>query len=112
MSGALDLSRASQRPALTRALGEYEASPALWLQWSARHALLQDPTRARRVPILLSVGSDDIWAGVNRQTSAELRARCIPHLFFERPGGHTWEHWVTVLPRHLAFHARLLNARP
>lgn len=113
LSGALDLAVASQRPALTRALGAYESCPDLWQRWSARHVLARDPTLSRRLPLLLTVGSEDIWAKVNRQVSAELRAHCVPHQFHEEPGGHTWEHWATVLPRHLAFHARLLvSAHP
>jgi S-formylglutathione hydrolase FrmB len=113
LSGALDLTLARQRPALTRALGAYERDPDLWQRWSARRVLTRDPTLARRLPLLLTVGSGDIWAKVNRQVSAELQAHCVPHLFYEEPGGHTWTHWAAVLPRHLEFHARLLvSVRP
>jgi S-formylglutathione hydrolase FrmB len=110
LSGALDLEVARSRPALQRALGEYEADAALWQRWSARHVLQRQRESARALPLLLSVGASDLWAQSNRAFSAELHALQISHTFRELPGGHDWQHWQSVLPEHIAFHARVLNA--
>ena len=110
LSGALDLEQARNRPPLQRALGAYDDDPALWQRWSARHVLQRQRDTARCIPLLLTVGSSDLWAQSNRVFSAELQALNIGHTFRELPGGHDWQHWVRLLPEHLAFHAQVLNA--
>jgi S-formylglutathione hydrolase FrmB len=109
LSGALDLEWARHRPALQRALGEYDDDPALWQRWSARHVLQHQRDTAHTFPLLLTVGASDLWAESNRVFSAELHALQIAHTFRELPGGHDWQHWVSLLPEHIAFHARALS---
>lgn len=112
LSGALDLELARTRPALQNALGPYDDDPALWQRWSARHVLQRQRDTAQTFPLLLTVGATDLWADSNRQFSTELHALQVPHTFRELPGGHDWQHWVSLLPEHIAFHARVLNALP
>jgi hypothetical protein len=112
LSGALDLEVAHDRPALERALGPYRDDPALWQRWSARHVLQKHTDSAHTFPLLLTVGANDLWAGANRSVSAELQALSVEHTFHESHGGHEWQHWLNVLPEHIAFHARVLNASP
>jgi putative tributyrin esterase len=109
LSGALDLEWARNRPALQRALGAYDDDPALWQRWSARHVLQRQRDTAHTFPLLLTVGASDLWAESNRVFSAELQALQIPHTFRELPGGHDWQHWVSLLPEHIAFHAHALH---
>jgi S-formylglutathione hydrolase len=109
LSGALDLEVARSRPALRRALGDYDADPALWQRWSARHVLQRQRETARALPLLLTVGASDLWAESNRVFSAELHALQISHTFRELAGGHDWQHWLRVLPEHIAFHGRVLS---
>jgi S-formylglutathione hydrolase FrmB len=112
LSGALDLAIASNRAALVRALGAYDESPTTWQRWSARHLLPTHVETARQLPLLLTVGSNDLWAETNRRVSAELQALAIEHTFRESPGGHDWNHWVAQLPEHITFHAHHLHATP
>lgn len=109
LSGALDLERARSRPALQRALGAYDDDPALWQRWSARHVLQRQRQTAHSFPLLLTVGASDLWAESHRELSVELQALQVAHTFRELPGGHDWQHWVRLLPEHIAFHARVLN---
>jgi S-formylglutathione hydrolase FrmB len=110
LSGALDLQRAKQRPALQRALGHYEDDPQLWQRFSARHVLARQAAVAQRLPVLLSVGTSDIWAEPNRAFAAELNALGCSCELHESSGGHDWKYWVAQLPEHIAFHARVLTA--
>ncbi len=109
MSGVLDLTAASDRPALVRALGRYADNPKLWQSRSARHIVARDPDAARRLPMLITVGNADRWAPANRAFARELDALGVDHVFQESAGGHDWAYWVSELPRHLAWHASVLN---
>ena len=111
MSGVLDLTQARNRPALVRALGTYALDPAAWEARSATHLVAHRPRAAHGLPMLISVGSDDRWAPVNRDFAAQLTALRIPHEFHESDGGHDWTYWVSELPRHVAWHAQLLKLR-
>jgi S-formylglutathione hydrolase FrmB len=110
LSGALDLEVARRRPALELALGPYAENPAPWRHWSAQHVLAQHAAAARQLPLLLTVGASDLWAQSNRVFSAELDRLAVAHTFRESAGGHDWTHWLEVLPEHIVFHARVLNA--
>jgi S-formylglutathione hydrolase FrmB len=109
MSGVLDLTAASDRTALKRALGPYAANRERWELRSARHLVLRDVAAASRLPMLITTGSSDRWAPVNRAFATELTALAVPHLYREQPGGHDWRYWTSVLPEHVAFHADVLN---
>ncbi|HZH03963.1 MAG TPA: DUF459 domain-containing protein, partial [Myxococcaceae bacterium] len=109
MSGAVDLTEAKTRGALVERLGPYEKNPQLWETYSATHLVKALPELVRRVPILLTVGNEDGWAPANRTLSQELSQIGGVHLFKETPGGHTWDHWLRVLPEHVAWHARQLH---
>jgi enterochelin esterase-like enzyme len=111
MSGVLDLTQARTRPALIRALGPYTTNLAAWHARSAMHLVAQKPKVARRVALLMTVGSSDRWAPVNRAFSQQLAKLHVPHEFYEADGGHDWQYWVSELPRHVAWHAAKLSAR-
>jgi S-formylglutathione hydrolase FrmB len=80
LSGALDLEWARHRPALQRALGEYDDDPALWQRWSARHVLQRQRDTAHTFPLLLTVGTRDLWAESNRVLRRAERAADRTHL--------------------------------
>lgn len=109
MSGTVDLSEARSRPALIERLGAYEEHQKLWEGYSALQLVKAHPELARDTPIFLTVGLEDRWAQANRGLYQQLTQVGGDHLLKEKPGGHSWSHWLEVLPEHLAWHARLLH---
>jgi S-formylglutathione hydrolase FrmB len=111
MSGALDLSQAADRTALIERLGAYPAKKQLWHGHSARHLVARRLDAARRLPMLITIGSSDIWAPANRAFHVELAAIGVNHVFEETPGQHDWSYWAEQLAKHVAWHAQKLRAR-
>ncbi len=112
MSGAVDLSEAATRQALVDRLGPYEQNQELWHSHSAVHLLRARPDDGRRVSVFATVGTEDRWLEANRALRQVLADVGVVHEYKELPGGHAWDHWVEVLPLHLAFHARELHRVP
>ncbi len=111
MSGAVDLSEAANRPALVERLGPYEENSALWERSSALHLVEARAEVARELPLLLTVGSQDRWAPASRALKKMLEALGSTAVLKESPGDHGWGHWLSVLPEHVAWHARHLHAK-
>jgi esterase/lipase superfamily enzyme len=111
VSGVVDLTLAGDRPALVVLLGTLEAQPDRWQARSAFHRVEQSPDRARALALRLSCGAEDRWIAANRALHARLDALHIAHDYDETPGGkHDWSYWAAVVPSHVAWHARALNA--
>jgi putative tributyrin esterase len=52
------------------------------------------PEQAKALPFLyLDCGTEDFLIGENRDFSALLLEKKVPHEFRQRPGGHTWPYW-------------------
>jgi len=110
MSGVLDLPAAHSREALIERLGPYRDHPERWEQSSAIHLVEASPEQAKKLPMLVTVGSSDRWAPTNRHFSTRLVALGIEHDFDESEGGHDWKYWTSQLPRHVEWHAAKLHA--
>lgn len=110
MSGVLDLPAAHTRQALIERLGPYRDHPERWEQSSAIHLVEASPDVAKKLPLLVTVGSSDRWAPTNRQFHTRLTALGIEHDFDESEGGHDWKYWTSQLPRHVEWHAGKLHA--
>jgi S-formylglutathione hydrolase FrmB len=106
MSGVLDLTAARSRQALIERLGPFALNAERWRANSAFHLVEQRPELARKLPMLVSVGSADMWAETNRRFHELLRTLNVSHDFEETAGGHDWNYWVRQLPRHAGWHAQ------
>ena len=52
------------------------------------------PERTKALPFLyLDCGAEDFLIGTNRDFSALLIEKKVPHEFRQLPGGHTWPYW-------------------
>jgi S-formylglutathione hydrolase FrmB len=52
------------------------------------------PERTKALPFLyLDCGTEDFLIGINRDFSALLVEKRVPHEFRQLPGGHTWPYW-------------------
>lgn len=65
----------------------------------------------RLPPIRFDCGVDDFLIAFNRLLDDDLKLACIPHVYEEFPGAHTWEYWSTHLRDTLRFFAEILRKR-
>ena len=112
LSGAVDLSQATDRPALIDRLGPFEKNKEAWLANSALHVVRKAGSAAKALPVLLTVGLEDRWAPANRALAAALKDVGAPSELRESPGGHNWAVWAQVLQAHIEWHAQKLLASP
>jgi len=110
MSGVLDLPAAHERKALIERLGPYGENRERWEHSSAIHLIEASPAEAKKLPLLVTVGSSDRWAPTNREFHTRLSALGVEHDFDESEGGHDWTYWTSQLPRHVEWHAAKLHA--
>ncbi len=69
------------------------------------------PERVRALPFLyLDCGTEDFLIGVNRDFSALLLEKKVPHEFRELPGGHAWPYWDRQVQEILRLAAQRLAA--
>ena len=112
LSGAVNLAEARTQPALIERLGPYAENVAEWEANSALQLVSVQAKVARTLPIRLSVGRADRWASANHELHEALKAAGNEPLFDETEGMHSWAHWVSVLPGHVAWQAQQLRAAP
>ena len=101
MSGGVDLTYSTVKWEIAQKLGSYEEYPQRWRKHSAVNMV--DLFKDHSLALFIDCGVEDIFIQVNRQLHRRLLERNIPHVYIERPGGHSWEYWVNALPYHLLF---------
>lgn len=109
LSGALDLTAVTGRKALIDRLGDYDENRAEWEANSALHLVRAHPEEAKKLPLLLSIGREDLWAPSNQAFHKLLGDLGIAHDYKETPGSHGWNLWLSMLPEHVAWHADRLH---
>ncbi len=107
VSGAVDLTRAADRPPLAALLGPFDAHRDVWEAHSALHRFERDPHRARGLALRLSCGTADRWIEANRAFRDAAAAHGVALEYDEAPAGHEWSYWKATIPSHVAFHARV-----
>jgi S-formylglutathione hydrolase FrmB len=81
------------RPSIARAFGPAQ-SPTRAANDLFRLARELKPERVAALPfIYFDCGTEDFLIGDNRDFSALLLERKIPHEYRQLPGGHTWPYW-------------------
>lgn len=112
LSGAVDLSQATDRPALIDRLGPFEKNKEAWLSNSALQLVRKAGSAAKALPVLLTVGTEDRWAPANRALAAALKEVGSQSELRESAGGHSWAVWGQVIQAHIEWHAQKLGAGP
>jgi predicted esterase len=107
MSGTLNLVDTPARPAPNEQAPRVRR--ARILDSSALELARVRPLQARAMNLLLTVGASDPWAKGTLELDALLTSFKAPHELRQSPGGHDWDHWLEVLPAHVAWHAALLH---
>jgi S-formylglutathione hydrolase FrmB len=104
MSGALEAASwlpdekmpAFVRPSLTRVYGPPDAPDNETRRANDIFRIVREltPERTKALPFLyLDCGTEDFLIGGNRNFSALLIEKKVPHEFRQLPGGHTWPYW-------------------
>jgi hypothetical protein len=109
MSGALDLTQATNRKALIARLGPFDAAPEVWKVHSVMHLVQAHPERARELPTLVTIGQEDRWLEANRALQNAIRPLGGQHAYGESPGTHGWDYWTGVLEQHVTWHVSHLH---
>ena len=104
MSGALEAASwlpdekllAFVRPSIARVYGPADAPDNETRKANDIFRLVREltPERTKALPFLyLDCGTEDFLIGTNRDFSALLVEKKVPHEFRQLPGGHTWPYW-------------------
>ncbi len=85
------------RPSLARVYGPADAPDNETRRANDIFRLVREltPERMKALPFLyLDCGTEDFLLGGNRDFSALLIEKKVPHEFRQLPGGHTWPYWA------------------
>lgn len=119
MSGALDLDPANWRissefleqirPGFERILGPFNSSPNHYAANSVVNMVSQ--MKENGLPMIIDCGVDDFLIEPNRELHRRLVYEKVPHIYTEKPGGHSWDYWEDSLPYHVLFFSEVLKSR-
>ena len=103
MSGVMDLTGIPGLD-LPKRLGAIAEHRAEYEKESAKTLLPK--LAGRKFGLILDCGTGDfLWAQNVALHEALLKAK-VPHDWYARPGGHTWDYWINALPYHLQYFSR------
>jgi S-formylglutathione hydrolase FrmB len=65
--------------------------------------------RSKLPALWIDCGVDDFLIEENRRFHSYLESLAIPHEYFEKPGGHSWEYWDDAIIRTLPWLQKILR---
>ena len=104
LSGILDITRWPGHWRLRETFGPLEENRDFWVANSALGLAPAYAGKARGVSLLIDCGDGDPAFEENGDYHRRLEGLGVPHVYKERPGGHTWRYWAKHLAEHLDFH--------
>ena len=97
MSGGLDLKESKGKYEIAEKIGDST-------QWNNYSVISMINTeQASQLKILIDCGVDDFFLQGNRAVHQKLVQLKVPHMYFEKEGGHSWDYWRRSIPYHLFF---------
>jgi S-formylglutathione hydrolase FrmB len=97
MSGGLDLLESKGKYEIKEKIGDST-------QWSNYSVIsMINAEQASQLKILIDCGVDDFFLQGNRAVHQKLVQLKVPHMYFEKEGGHSWDYWRKSIPYHLFF---------
>jgi len=101
MSGGVDIRPFPKSWNMPDRLGAKADYPQRWEEHTVVNLV---PTlKPGMLNITVDCGTDDFFAGVNRELHRRLLDAGIPHDYTERPGGHSHAYWANSIRYHLLF---------
>ncbi|MBK7434004.1 MAG: esterase family protein [Chitinophagaceae bacterium] len=101
MSGGFDLNELKRKFDVYKRVGDTLTHAAEWHDLSVINLL--DRCANTPVKIIFDCGVNDMFIEANRRTHQKMLQLKIPHVYSEKPGGHSWDYWTSSLPGHLLF---------
>lgn len=101
MSGGVDIRPFPKSWKMASWLGSKNAHPERWNSHTV--ATLAPTVKPGSLNIIFDCGTDDFFAGVNRELHERMLKAGIPHDYTERPGKHTHKYWANSILYHLLF---------
>jgi S-formylglutathione hydrolase FrmB len=106
LSGVLDLQPYGDQWEIARHLGGRTENPDQWAAYSVTNLLKGE---VPDVALYIDCGTDDFLIADNRAVHQQLLEQGIPHVYTERPGGHTWAYWGEAVAYLLVFFDRVFE---
>lgn len=97
MSGGLDLKESKGKYEIAEKIGD----STRWNNYSVISMI--NTQNASQLKILIDCGVDDFFLQGNRAVHQKLVQLRVPHMYFEKEGGHSWDYWRRSIPYHLFF---------
>ncbi len=107
ISGILDLTEFPGEWGLPDVLGSFDQNREIWRMYSA--IALADSLADAKLALGLDVGSEDFALPGNRRFHQKLQQLGVPHVYCERPGGHTPRYVRSAVEYHVLYLTRAMK---
>lgn len=101
MSGGVDILPFPKNWEIDRRLGNQDEYPEVWEAHTVINCL--PLFKQAGLDLIIDCGSSDFFYEVNCQLHRKLLEQGVRHDFIVRPGGHSWEYWVSSFDFQLLF---------
>jgi len=101
MSGGLDIRAFPLSWEMKDKLGEYAKNRHLWDEYTVINQIYR--LTPDNLQIIIDCGVSDFFYQVNKKMHKKLLYYNIPHVYIERPGGHSWEVWSDAIEYQMVF---------
>ena len=106
MSGGMDFTPFPNQWELSERLGPFLQHKKIWESYSLVNMIGKIE---KDLALIIDVGIDDFFLGVNRHFHRKLLTAGIPHDYTERPGAHDWKYWSNATRFQLLFFHHFFN---
>jgi len=107
MSGGVDIRPFPKNWEIDRRLGNLEEYPEVWETYTVINCL--SLFKQAGLDLIIDCGASDFFYEVNCQLHRKLLEQGVRHDFIIRPGGHSWEYWVSSFDFQLLFFQKYFN---
>jgi len=104
MSGGLDIRPFPKNWEMKKQLGEQDANPELWNEYTVINQL--DKIQNGDLALIIDCGLGDFFLQVNKDMHEALVAKKIDHDFILRPGTHNGAYWNNAIDYQILFFSK------
>jgi len=101
MSGGLDIRSFPLNWELKEKLGSFTGNRERWNDYAVIDQIYR--LTPNSIQLIIDCGVSDFFHQVNASMHQKLLERNIPHVYIERPGGHSWDVWKDAVEYQMVF---------
>jgi len=101
MSGGLDIRSFPLNWELKEKLGDFATNKDRWNNYTVINQVYR--LTPNSIQLIIDCGVSDFFHQVNKNMHQKLLERNIPHVYIERPGGHSWDVWSDAVEYQFIF---------